>query len=295
MRNLFPGPLVALLAALALSSVAAAQTPDARPAQAQRGATANQGANAAQPNRDAAPAGPAPRRDLNGVWAVEGGYGLGAGNRGAVHPFPPMTPLGEERNKQNRPEPLVNLAKANDPFGTCDPLGFPRNVLNQQVFNASMRFIELPDRMFILYQFQRVWREIWKDGRALPPKVDVRGAPDSRLYGFSVGHWDGDYTFVIDTVGTDDRTWLDNDGHPHSSDMRVVERYTRLDQNTMALTVTIDDSKIYTKPFDWITNAKLHIKPQPDFAETFCIPSDSIAYKESLVLPAGVGDPVPAR
>lgn len=287
MRNQFAGPLVALLAALTLSLAAAAQTPDARAAQAQRGA------DATQQSKTATPAGPAPKHDLNGVWTVEGGYGLGTGNRGAVHAFPPMTPLGQARYSQHKPEPLVNLAKSNDPFGTCDPVGFPRNVLNQQAFNASMRFVELPDRMIILYEFQRVWREIWKDGRELPKKVDAKGAPDSRYYGFSLGHWDGDYTFVIDTVGTNDNTWLDNEGHPHSSDLHVAERYTRLDQNTMALTLTLDDPKIYTKPFDWITDAKFHAKPQPDFAETLCIPSEAITYRDALVVPAGVGDPTP--
>ena len=294
MRNRFAGPLVALLAVLALSSVVAAQAPDARAAQAQRGPNASGGANAAQQSQDAAPAGPAPKRDLNGVWTVEGGFGLGTANRAAIHTdFPPMTPQGQKLYSQHKPEPLVTLAKSNDPYGTCDPLGFPRNVLNQQVFNGSMRFIQLPDRMFILYEFQRVWREIWTDGRELPPKVDVKGAPDSRYYGFSAGHWDGDYSLVIDTVGTNDGTWLDNEGHPHSSDLHAVERYTRLDQNTISLTLTIDDPKIYTKPFEWVTNAKLHAKPKPDFAETLCVPSDSIAYKDSLVLPAGVADPTP--
>jgi hypothetical protein len=270
MRSRLFGPLVTLVAALALSSVAAAQTPTG----------------------DAA--GPAPQRDLNGVWTVEG-YGLGTSNRSARHQFPPLTPLGEERMKQNKPEPVVGLAKSNDPYGTCDPLGFPRDILNQQAFNASMRFIESPDRMFILYQFQKVWREIWKDGRELPKEVNDAGTPDARYYGFSVGRWDGDYTFVIESTGTDDRTWLDNEGHPHSSDLRVVERYTRLDQSTMALTVTIDDPKIYMKPFDWITGAKLHKKVNPDFDEMLCIPSASIEYKNSLVLPTVVDDPAAAK
>jgi hypothetical protein len=281
MRNRFAGPLITFLAALMLSPVASAQP--------------QRGANTAQEGKVAAPAGPAPKRDLNGLWVVQGGYGLGTGNRPAYHPFPPMTPLGEARFKENKPEPVVGLANSNDPFGTCDPLGFPRNVLNQQGFNASMRFIELPDRMMIVYQFQRVWREIWKDGRQLPAKVDAKGAPDARYYGFSVGRWDGDYSFVIDTVGTDNRTWLDNEGHPHSSDLHVVERYTRLDQNTLALTLTINDPQIYTKPFDWITNAKLYTKPDPDFSETLCLPSEALTYRESLVVPTGVGSSGPAK
>ena len=66
--------------------------------------------------------------------------------------------------------------------------------------------------MFIMQQYQRVWRDVAMDGRSLPAKVDARGFPDARFYGYSVGHWDGDYTFVIDTTGVDDRTWLDEGG-----------------------------------------------------------------------------------
>ena len=57
--------------------------------------------------------------------------------------------------------------------------------------------------MVMLFQHQRVWREIWMDGRQLPAKVDARGVPDSRFYGYSVGRWEADNVFVIDTVGLD--------------------------------------------------------------------------------------------
>jgi len=202
-----------------------------------------------------------------------------------------MTPAGEARFKLNKPESVVHLGATNDPFVTCDPLGFPRDILNHAISSrGGMWFEPVPNQMVILYEQQRVWREVWMDGRELPKKVDAKGAPDSRYYGYSVGHWDGDYTFVIDTTGLDDRTWLDEVGHPHSVDAHIEERYTRLDQYNIQLTVTIDDPKFYTKPFEFL-KANFYWMAKQDFEETLCIPSEAIDYRDSLAKPAGTGEP----
>ena len=102
--------------------------------------------------------------------------------------------------------------------------------------------------------FEKRWRVIWTDGRALPTN------PDPRWYGYSVGRWIDDYTFVVQTVGTDDRTWVDNAGNPHSNTLRTEERYHRVDQQAMELTVTLDDPIVYTKP--WTAVDKLPINAQ---------------------------------
>ena len=73
--------------------------------------------------------------------------------------------------------------------------------------------------------------------------------PEPRWYGYSVGKWVDDYTFVVQTVGMSDKTWLDNAGRPHSSELKVEERFHRVDQDHLELTVTIDDPKMYTKPW----------------------------------------------
>jgi hypothetical protein len=65
--------------------------------------------------------------------------------------------------------------------------------------------------------------------------------------GHSIGRWDGD-TLVVDTVGFNDLTWLDRPGHPHSKQLRLEERYTRINQTTVEVQVTVDDPEIYTKP-----------------------------------------------
>ena len=66
--------------------------------------------------------------------------------------------------------------------------------------------------------------------------------------GYSVGRWEGD-TFIVDTIGLDDRTWLDNLGHPHTDQARVEERYRRADVRTLELTIKITDPKTYPQPF----------------------------------------------
>ena len=107
---------------------------------------------------------------------------------------------------------------------------------------------------------------IWTDGRELPKDSE------SRWYGYSVGRWQDDYTFVVDTVGLDERTWLDNAGDPHSDQMRVEETYHRVDQNTLELTVKIDDPKAYTKP--WTIKLNQPLAPDIELIDYICIENE---------------------
>jgi len=283
MRNPVAEILAASLAVLALSSAGMAQQEAARPRrQVQPGYVAE--GVPKMPN----PPGPAPKHDFTGAW-------VGPQNV-SRDPMPSMTPAGEARFKQNKPyvaggarEEDVKTLASNDPFITCDPLGFPRDLLNHAVSSrGGMIFQPGQNRMFIMFEQQRVWREIWMDGRALPKDVDAKGAPDSRYYGYSVGHWDGDTTFVIDTTGFDERAWLDENGHPRSKNAHIEERYTRADQYNLNLTATLDDPKFYTKPWVFLKANYYWMKDQ-EFEETFCIPSEGIEYRDTLAKPSGIG------
>jgi hypothetical protein len=274
----------AILAILGFSTIAGAQSAHMPTKEAMAIAKKNCG-QPGQPGTqyqvlcsDTKTLGPAPKHDISGAWSGP----IGAVN---VDPIPPMTDMGKKLASMNHPNQAVNVADSNDPLNHCDPLGFPRNALFEL---RGLSIGAMPNRVLILSQYQRAWREVWTDGRALPRDVggDDPKAPDPRYYGYSVGHWDGDYTFVVDTVGMDDTTWLDNEGHPHSADLKVTERYTRVDSNTLELTVKIDDPKIYTKPFvigktifKWI--------PEQQFEEQLCIPSESQAYADAIAKPAG--------
>jgi hypothetical protein len=236
------------------------------------------------------PPGPAPKRDLSGVW-------VGPGTSNKPDPAPPMTPAGEaifkQRKAYNLATNLGNNADAdpgasNDPAIKCDPLGFPRNVQTYAITNrGGLIFGSAPNRILIAYEQNRLWREIWMDGRALPKAVDVKGAPESRYYGYSVGHWENDTTLVIDTTGLDERAWLDTVGHPRSSMARIQERYTRVDQYNIQMTVTVTDPKYYTKPWTFM-RANLYWMKAQEFPETLCIPSEAIDYLDKLAKPSGV-------
>jgi hypothetical protein len=125
------------------------------------------------------------------------------------------------------------------------------------------------------------------DGRALPKAVDVKGAPESRYYGYSVGHWENDNTLVVDTTGLDERAWLDEAAHPHSAMAHIQERYVRADQYNIQLTVTVDDPKFYTKPWTFM-RANLYWMKAQEFAETICVPSEALDYLDKLAKPSGI-------
>ena len=231
----------------------------------------------------------APRHDLSGIWQVDGVDEFGF--RGIVGVFgagampsdgypehePPYTKEGLEAYHRHKPVfgmAAVPAAQANDPLKICDPPGFPRDDLHSL---ASIQILQTPLQVVILYARYKDWRVIWADGRELPKD------PDPTWDGYSTGKWADNTTFVVETNGTDERTWLDNAGRPHSDALRVEERFHRVDHDHMELTVTIDDPKFYTKP--WLALDKQPFKLQPpDFtmSETRCSPSEMANY-DSLV------------
>jgi hypothetical protein len=246
---------------------------------------------------------PAPRHDISGIWdgTAEGGIeakgalehpALGADDRqdsvsgqpderNILHPLP-YTPLGLEALKANKPAVgirAVPAALTNDPVDSCEPPGFPRTEL------FEFRVIELAqtkNQVLLLNQFYDNWRVIWTDGRELPKDSDP-----PRWNGYSVGKWVDDYTFVAQTVGLDERTWLDNAGRPHSSDLRVEERFHRVDYDTLELTVTLDDPKMYTQPWQALNKFVLHRLPDDfDTEEFICSPSEVAEYNKLVGNPA---------
>jgi hypothetical protein len=205
------------------------------------------------------PDGPAPRRDLTGIWDPARG---GIGARGARNPAP-LTDWGQKKGNTHRSGDGVRQVTAdqiNDPLSTLgDPGGYPRQLLFEL---RQVQFLQTSQSVVALFMWERRWRVIWTDGRQLPTD------PDPRWYGYAIGRWEDDYTFVVNANGTDERTWLDNAGNPHSNDLRVEERWRRISEKRLELTVTIDDPKAYTKP--WVALDKLQfvqIPPTTDLME----------------------------
>jgi hypothetical protein len=192
--------------------------------------------------------------DLGGVWNMQNT----PQTRYLAYTFsaqePSMTPWADERFKANKPSfgPRA-VEDSNDPVNPttvaavgCFPPGVPRIYL--QPF--PMEVIQTPGRVILFYEFSHLVRQIFTDGR----KHNTDLGPT--WMGDSIGTWDGD-TLVVDTIGFNDKTWLDRAGHPHSQDLHVVERIRRPDHDTLQVAVTMEDPKAYTKPWGGTVTFKL--------------------------------------
>jgi hypothetical protein len=244
------------------------------------------GAGTSSPVQNENKSGPAPKHDISGIWdpGDNGIQQLGSKampEDGNPQHQPPLTPEGREALNQNKPSNglrAVLPADTNDPVVTCDPQGMPREDLYEI---RTTQILQTPEKIFLLYTFGKVWRVIWTDGRELPKD------PEPRWYGYSVGKWVDDYTLAVQTAGLDDRTWIDRAGRPHSDALRVEERFHRADRDHLELSVTIDDPKMYTKP--WLALDKLRFDLQPrdfDVREMICSPSEFAQYNKLIGSPA---------
>jgi hypothetical protein len=212
--------------------------------------------------------------DLSGIWIYHGpgGFSLSA-------EAPPMTPWAQAKYNANkpgigRPDRIVPLG--NDPIMHCDPVGYPR-ILFYGAYPVEI--IQTPNRVIQFFDFYYTYRTIWTDGRELPKD------PEPTWYGYAIGHWDSN-TLVVQSSGFNDRAWVDADGHPHSDEMQLEERYKRADHDTISISMTLTDPKAYTKP--WVS-APMTLKwsPKEVMREDVCAPSDEEKYKEEVRDPAG--------
>ena len=118
-----------------------------------------------------------------------------------------------------------------------------------------------PGAIVMLFEAYNHYRQIFLDGRPLPKD------PQPTWFGYSVGKWDAD-TLVVDTVGFNEETWLDDGGHPHTGALHVTERFRRRDFGHMDLLVTIDDPKAYTRP--WSAKMGLDLQADTELIEFIC-------------------------
>lgn len=286
-----------LVPALALSSAAFAQSK--RPQQAPEVKDQKSGASKSQ---KAAPAA-APRHDLSGTWEPANGPNDGVQtdvpNDGKPEHQLPYTPYGLQAYRSHHATAGADevlpgsFSDPNDPRNKCEPLGFPRmnfyNLRETQILQNEYKVV-------ILYEYGTAWRVIWTDGRELPKLVDGgvligKEVKEPRYYGYSVGKWVDDRTLAVQTIGTmgEDRVWLDITGRPISDQVRVEERIHRVDRDHLEWTVTIDDPKMYTKP--WVAMDKFPMKledPHRDVMEQYCSPTEMENYNKVFANPASV-------
>lgn len=219
--------------------------------------------------------------DLTGVWMqyrdgdVPGTPGMNGVNE---HFRPPLTPWGQAQVSAAKPLSGAKAVagKEDNSALRCEPSG-PPQVL---VLPNPWEIVQIPGRVLMFFEEQHIWREIWTDGRPLPKD------PDPSWLGYSVGHWEGD-TLVVETVGFNDKEWVDLYGNPRTPTTRLTERYRRLNHDTLEQQIIIEDPRVYTKP--WVSPPKLHkLEPDWEIAEWFCVLDENKGYDDVVRKPAGV-------
>ncbi len=210
-----------------------------------------------KPNLTApAPKTPDGKPDLSGIWTrntpgVNYLVNLGAGGA-EISMYPWAETLYKTRQE--------NLSR-DRPSGKCLPHGLP-----DAMMVSNFKIIPTPRVTVLLYEEFNHFRQIFTDGRGFPNQAN----PDERTptwFGYSIGTWEGE-TFVVDTVGFNDQSWLDDGGHPHSDAMHVTERFQRRDFGHMDIQITIDDPKAYAKPFT--VTVAFRLQSDTEFIEDIC-------------------------
>jgi hypothetical protein len=197
---------------------------------------------------------PAPRTadgkpDLSGLWAMSGlGY---ATNMADVEMLPDARAIYQKRLETYGHE---------DPTSNCLPEG-PRAGISGL---DPLRIVQTRNITAVLYE-GGTFRLIYADGRPLPKDMNPT------WMGYSIGRWDVD-TFVVETAGYNDRTWLDFTGRPHSEALRVTERFRRTDFGHMQLEMTFDDPKMYRKP--WTIKVPVSFVADDDLIESVCLENE---------------------
>jgi len=224
----------------------------------------------------AAKAGTVP--DLSGVWG--GKPNRQAALRNRISRGEVKVPLGylnhetgDAGSLMDEPYPMKPWAKEafvynRIPPGTYGYAGVGRNELRPDLANcfplgptrtwSAFEFIQSPSRVLMFIQEDNEIRQFWIDGREHPKDFG------HTWMGHSIGHWEGD-VLVVDTIGLNDKTWLDSAGHVHTDALHLTERLRRVDHDTMTLDMTIDDPKAYTKPFT--VHKTFALKPKMELEE----------------------------
>jgi hypothetical protein len=223
--------------------------------------------------------------DLTGIWEMTVlDHTLGT-------PAPPLTDAGKQAMKgrigdtPGVPRAVVNAVKgspdvhlagngvrSNAPWLACNPMGFPR-LMND---DEPMEFIVTKDKILQVFQWEHRIRYLWTDGRELPSGQSLENLGPA-WYGHSVGKWDGN-TLVVNTVGMEERAWLDNLGYPKSFHARLEEKWRLTDSNTLEVQLTLYDPEYYTAPY---VGSKKTFKR---------VPNDSITYFGWSGLFAGISE-----
>ena len=196
--------------------------------------------------------------NLNGIWQVMNTAEWEIADHQAREGIPAGVGVLEGDEIPYRPEALAkkkeNFAKraTEDPVSKCWMPGVPRVTYMPWPF----QIMQMPEQTVLLYEWAYTVRYIYTNGTPHP-----KGHIDWFM-GDSRGKWEGD-TLVADVVDFNDVTWLDRAGDYHSEQLHVVERYTMTDKDHINYDVTLEDPKVYTRP--WKMHMVLYRHTEPNF------------------------------
>lgn len=193
--------------------------------------------------------------DISGVWQVTK---YQRSIRTVEGKQPPLKPEALEIYKRNRVA-LKNL-KPKEDMSRCVPPGVPRAVFAP----FPVMVLQTPRKITFVHEYQHLLRHIYMD-EPLPDPADI----DPTYMGESVGRWEGT-TLVVESIGFNDKTVLDREGIPHSTAMKVTERWKLIDGGKrMENLITIDDPEIFTQP--WSARVVFERKPGVVLKEYNCV------------------------
>ena len=208
--------------------------------------------------------------DLAGNWTVmSGSPSFDPGDpRGLTPEHLSMTPWALERMRAAKPPfGAQQTFEPNDPHQKfCDPPG----PFRMYSYPWQFTIVQTPAQVYLLFEYLHVWRIVAMNR----PHTKE---PDPTWLGESVGRYESG-TLVIDTIGFNDKTWLDNVGHPHSDALHTVERFRRLTHDTLELQITFEDPKAYQQPFTSKRVFKLSSFPM---GETMCSLSEDQSFQKN--------------
>ena len=199
--------------------------------------------------------------DLSGIWVRKEGESAPPNNAQFAYRLSWFMPKGAEIPLRPAAEAIFKERAAREgggrPSEHCLPHGVPAAMMPPVPF----KIVQTPGLTLILFEDFVDYRQIFTDGRQHPATMNPA------WYGYSVGHWDDD-AFVVETAGFNDQSWLDGLGLPHSEDLRVTERFERDTVGHMQMKATIDDPKMYTKP--WSATLQFNLTAQGELLEYVC-------------------------
>jgi hypothetical protein len=195
-------------------------------------------------------------------WGVPAGLGIIVDPADSMIPYQPAALATRAANFKNR--------ETADPLSKCYKPGVPR--LTYLPF--PLQIIQSPQQVTIFYEYVHNYRNIHLNRKTHLDGIDFWN-------GDSIGRWEGN-TLVVDVANFNDQTWFDRAGNFHSEALHVVERYTRSDANTITYEATIEDPKVFTRP--WKISLPLHLHREPNFR---LLEYECHAYAEDVVREQG--------